>query len=95
MRKVYEMPAAVSLALTTERIEFLRGYTDEQLKEQIPAGLLRDLIEDRIKLRRELVTMETSIIQAQKQLNATFRKIESIKAVLDGRDPEVDDESED
>lgn len=84
MSKVYEdLPMAVAVALCTERVEFLSRLTDADLKA-IPVTLLRDLIEDRRKLRGELTVMMTTIRNAAFAMNAAVRKLDQLSDLLDG-----------
>lgn len=90
--KQYDVPQAVALALTTQRIAFLRGLSDEAMATTAIRELLIDLIEDRVKLRQELVEAIDAIDHMRKAIAAFGGRYRNLLGVLDGR--KVDGESD-
>lgn len=88
MSKTYEMPPQVALALTTERIEFLASMSDHELQTRISVQLIRDLIEDRVKLRAEVVKYHDRIEQCTKAMASLRATSNGLQDYLDGRDTE-------
>jgi hypothetical protein len=88
MGKHYEMPVPLSLALTTERIEFLISLSDKDLRDNVSLQLIRDLIEDRIKLRAQIVKVTDALEQCRKNFNNTVGKFQNLQDYLEGNDVE-------
>lgn len=86
--KEYKVPMQVHIALATDRTQFLASLTEEQIRDPqyqlVP--LLRDLIEDRIKLRAEVHACTEQLRSVQGMVDATVNKWRSLGLVLDGKD---------
>ena len=90
-RKSYNVEMPIAIALTTERIEFLSRLTDDELKDEITVDLLKDLIEDRVKLRKQIMQAAESLKSLRGLMEATLRRYDNLQDYLEGRDPESDD----
>src|SRR5262245_16391688 len=82
--EVYEIPMALSLALTTNRVQFLNQLSDEDLGKEDVRRLLHDLIEDRVVMQQQLVSAVEGVKQTVKQLDAAYLKIAALRDILDG-----------
>jgi hypothetical protein len=86
MANDYELPMTVGIALTTERIQFLAGVTDEQLIEHREAfiKLLGDLIDDRRKLRHQVNRLSVQLKSMSGQVAAVANAGQRLLNTLDG-----------
>lgn len=84
MPKTYDIPMSLSVALNTDRIEFLAGLTPEQLAQEDARQVLRDLIEDRVKLRREIAKCVDALRDAERQVSAAQMKWRNLEVLLNG-----------
>mgnify|MGYP000867958031 CR=1 FL=1 len=72
MSRTYALPQKVALALSTNRIEFLAGMTDEEFRSSDwdYVQLLRDLINDRVVLEQRAHEAADCLKHADAQLTA-------------------------
>ena len=86
MSATYQMPVAVSLAVTSDRVEFLKGLKDSDLTGPGIADLLRDLLNDRASLRQNVIQAVDSLDEIRNQIEASIGRFSHLLDILDGRD---------
>lgn len=91
MTQVLNVPQKIAIALSTERIEFLKGIRDDEYRENEDViDLVRCLIEDRVKLRRQVLTLMEQLKQLRKLAQSTEAKSLALDSILDGQEWEVE-----
>lgn len=92
MSKTLELPQAIAIALSTERLEFLRGLSNDELaKQEDVLELIRLLIEDRVKLRKEITILRDSMVQLDKLTTSVRVKSERLGSILDGQEWSIEE----